>query len=136
MRKPNSELLEYMQQVSLRADVESAYHQREKIYAARLQQLAESPDRVMIPLQVLQLGDLGICAIPFEVFTETGLEIKQRSPSRDTFTIELANGSYGYLPTPEQHQLGGYETWMGTNRVEEQASVKIVERLMSLFDTP
>ena len=29
----------------------------------------------------------------------------------DTFTIGLANGYGGYLPTAEQHQLGGYETW-------------------------
>ena len=25
--------------------------------------------------------------------------------------IELANGYNGYLPTPQQHALGGYETW-------------------------
>ena len=30
--------------------------------------------------------------------------------SAHTFLIELANGSYGYLPPPNQHELGGYET--------------------------
>ena len=49
------------------------------------------------------------------------------------FTIELANGWYGYLPTPEQHELGGYETWLGTNRVEVHASRKIVAALVDLF---
>ena len=49
------------------------------------------------------------------------------------FTIELANGSYGYLPTPEQHELGGYETWLGTNRVETEASRKIVAQILKLF---
>lgn len=49
--------------------------------------------------------------------------------------IELANGSYGYLPTPKQHKSGGYETWLGTNRVEEESSTKIVPKLMSLFNT-
>jgi hypothetical protein len=47
--------------------------------------------------------------------------------------MELANGGYGYLPTPEQHKLGGYETWLGTNKVEEQASVKIVDALLEMF---
>ncbi len=32
----------------------------------------------------------------------------QSSPK---FATELANGYNGYLPTPEQHALGGYETW-------------------------
>ena len=45
------------------------------------------------------------------MFVEIGLEIKKKSPLKPTFTIELANGYNGYLPTPEQHELGGYETW-------------------------
>ena len=71
--------------------------------------------------------------MPFEAFTEIGLEIKARSPFPDTFTIELANGGYGYLPTPAQHALGGYETWLGTNRVETGASDMIVAKLLELL---
>ena len=58
--------------------------------------------------------------------------MKARSPFRRSFTMELANGGYGYLPTPEQHKLGGYETWLGTNKVEVQASVKIVDALLEM----
>ena len=78
-------------------------------------------------------SELGIAAIPFEVFSEIGLELKARSPLKPSFTIELANGGYGYLPTPEQHKLGGYETWLGTNKVEVQSSVKIVNALLEMF---
>jgi hypothetical protein len=95
----------------------------------------EWPDDVNIILQAFRIGDLGVAAIPFEVFTQTGLNIKKKSPFKSTFTIELANGSYGYLPTPEQHKLGGYETWLSTNTVETDASEKIVAELMSLFST-
>lgn len=104
-------------------------------YAKRILDLAESPDEVSVPLQTLAIGDLGIAAIPFEVFAETGLEIKAKTPFKPAFTISQANGSYGYLPTPEQHKVGGYETWLGSNRVEEQASVKIVDTLLDLFVT-
>ena len=38
-----------------------------------------------------------------------------------------------YLPTPEQHELGGYETWLGTNRVEKQAAVKVTRALLDLL---
>ncbi|MGB1927353.1 MAG: hypothetical protein ACPHL6_12520, partial [Rubripirellula sp.] len=72
---------------------------------------------------------------PFETFAEIGLELKEASPFDDTFTIELANDSRGYLPTPRQHELGGYETWMGTNRVEKQASEKITETLLKMLQT-
>ncbi len=91
------------------------------------------PDEVSIPLQVLRIGEVGIAAIPFEVFVESGLALKDKSPFPRTFVIELANGSYGYLPTPRQHELGGYETWLGTNLVERQASEKIEEKLLQMF---
>ena len=84
-------------------------------------------------LASIQIGDLAIAAIPFEVFVEIGLEIKQKSPFADSFTIELANDSNGYLPTPRQHKLGGYETWMGTNRVQFDASERISETILELM---
>jgi neutral ceramidase len=63
------------------------------------------------------------------VFAEIGLEIKRRSPLRPTFSIELANGCDGYLPTPEQHALGGYETWAATSSfLEVEASRKAARR--------
>lgn len=69
---------------------------------------------------------MGIVAIPCEVFAEIGLEIKRRSPLQPTFTVELANGCDGYLPTPEQHALGGYETWRATSSyLEVEASRQI-----------
>jgi neutral ceramidase len=83
--------------------------------------------------QAVWIGDLGIATIPFETFAETGLELKARSPFQPTFTMELANGGYGYLPTPEQHALGGYETWLGTSKVEVQATTKIVNALLEMF---
>jgi len=134
-RKPTPEMRKHFEEVAARSKDDSAGHRRETIYASRIQKLDDAPDVVEVPLQVLKIGGLGISAIPFETFAETGLEIKDRSPFMEAFTIELANGSFGYLPTPEQHRLGGYETWLGTNFVEEKASTKIVESLMKLSNS-
>ena len=120
--------------VLARPATEHPVHRLEKAYAERTLSAVNWPETLSIPLQFVRLGGLGIAAIPFEVFTETGLEIKAKSPFPDTFTIELANGGYGYLPTPEQHELGGYETWLGTNRVEREASRKIVATLQGLME--
>ena len=77
------------------------------------------------------IGDLGISAIPCEVFTATGLALKERTPFEATFTIELANGYHGYLPTPRQHELGGYETWRArSSYLEEKASEVVLEQLL------
>jgi len=134
VRKPTPEMLARFDELELAGWPAEKNKRHEETYAARVRKLAASPDTVTIPLQTLRIGDIGIAAIPFETFAETGLEIKEKGPLKHTFTIELANGSYGYLPTPEQHELGGYETWMGTNNVETEASVKIVETLLGLFD--
>jgi len=134
VRKPTPDLLKLANELQQDESNKSRHHSREKIYAERWLALAQAPDVVEIPLQVLRLGEVGIAAIPFEVFVEIGLEIKDRSPFDRTFTIELANGSYGYLPTPRQHRLGGYETWLGTNRVETGASEKITKSVLEMFE--
>ena len=105
-----------------------------KAYAKRVLEHSKRDATTDIKLQAIRIGELGITAIPFEVFVEIGLEIKKRSPLESTFTIELANGGGGYLPTPKQHALGGYETWLTTNRVEVDASRKITETLLELLE--
>jgi hypothetical protein len=127
-------MLDYAQKVLTKPESETPVHRLEKTYAERTIQMDKWPENIDVIMQTFRIGDLGIAAIPFEVFTEIGLEIKAKSPFKPSFTIELANGSYGYLPTPEQHQLGGYETWMGTNKVEKEASQKIVTEILKLFN--
>ncbi|AGA30816.1 neutral/alkaline non-lysosomal ceramidase N-terminal domain-containing protein [Singulisphaera acidiphila] len=133
VRKPTEAQRDYALKVLAKPANAKPTGPHERAYADRVLLLYDSPSEVQVLLQTFRLGDLGIAAIPFEVFTESGLEIKQKSPFKPSFTIELANGSYGYLPTPRHHALGGYETWMGTNKVEVEASEKIVKTLLDLF---
>ena len=105
-----------------------------EVYAREGVLLDRYPATVPVVLQVIKIGDLRIAAIPCEVFAEIGLEIKKRISPKPAFTIELANGYNGYLPTPEQHALGGYETWRArSSYLEVGASPKIVSALMELF---
>ena len=70
-------------------------------YAHRTLALANGPREEKIILQALRLGEVGITSIPCEVLCEIGLTLKAQSPlPQATFTIELANGHNGYLPTP------------------------------------
>lgn len=133
VRKPDEAMRNHFKKVMAQPEDKPLHHRYERTYAARVKALDEGPDEIQIPLQVLRIGDLGIAAIPFEVFTEIGLDIKENAAFADAFTIELANSSHGYLPTPRQHKLGGYETWMGTNRVQLDASERITKTILDLM---
>jgi hypothetical protein len=112
----------------------SALISAEQVYARETVLIKDYPKQVPLIIQAMRIGDLGIAAIPCEVFAETGLAIKQQSPFQQTFTIELANGYNGYLPTPEQHKLGGYETWRArSSYLETDAAPKILDTVMALF---
>jgi hypothetical protein len=132
-RKPTPEQLRFAR-AALEEPDEKKLPLRAKAYAQRALALAEGPEFAHLKLQALRIGPMGIAAIPCEVFTETGLTIKELSPLRPAFTIELANGHYNYLPTPRHFDLGGYETWLGTNTLERDASVKITREILSLLE--
>jgi hypothetical protein len=105
-----------------------------EVYAREAFHLDNEPEREL-KLQAIRVGDLGITAIPNEVYAITGLKIKGQSPFDLTMNVELANGSEGYIPPPEQHALGGYTTWPArTAGLEVQAEPKIVEGVLGLLE--
>lgn len=105
-----------------------------EIYAIEQIMLDAEPQREL-KLQAARIGDVGITAIPNEVFGITGIKLKLQSPLPMTFNIELANGAEGYIPPPEQHKLGGYTTWPArTAGLEADAEPKIVETLLTLLE--
>ena len=105
-----------------------------EVYAREAIFLHEQQGTSLI-LQALRIGDIGITAIPNEVYALTSLKLKAYSPLRPTVNIELANGSEGYLPPPEQHPLGGYNTWPARSAsLEVNAEPKIVETVVRMFE--
>ena len=76
--------------------------------------LAETRNRNPVEnceISVVAIGSSAIVMAPFELFVELGLEIKSKSPFKNTIIIELANGYSGYVPTEKAFSRpGGYET--------------------------
>ena len=101
-------------------------------YAGRVQRLAQASPETKLPVQIFKIGEVCIGTSPCETFAETGMEFRERNPFAKSFMIELANGYYGYMPTPRHFELGGYETWPGTNYLEPQASVKVMDALLEM----
>ncbi len=134
VRRPDAE--EVARAVKLLAEAgPGPWTEQRLIYANETLDMAKYPATVQVKLQAIRIGGLGIVSSPCETFVETGLAIKKRSPLKLTFTIELANGYNGYLPTPEQHALGGYETWRAkSSYLAVDAATQIQETLLGLLD--
>ncbi len=103
-----------------------------RVYAERTLALVDLPDTTTVPVQVLAIGDARIGTMPCEVFCEIGLEFRQKVKSQPAFMVSLNHGYFGYLPTPKHHDLGGYETWLGTNRLEREASTILLGQLIEM----
>lgn len=90
-------------------------------------------DEVIV--QALRIGDIAIATTPTETYALTALKLKLLSPLANTMVLDLANGAHGYIPPPEQHVLGGYNTWPARSaRLEVQAEPKIVEAALQLLE--
>lgn len=105
-----------------------------EIYARESLMLRDFPDKVAMKLQAVRIGDFSIVSLPTETFVEIGLQLKKESPFQQQMVVELANGYNGYLPTPQQHLWGGYETWRArSSYLETEASPIIVKHLQEML---
>jgi hypothetical protein len=133
VRKPTAEDMRRAEGILARVQ-DKVLRTPEEVYARETVLLAKYPEEVMVPLQAMRIGDAALAAIPCEVFVEIGLELKRTSPFPVTAVVSLANGYNGYLPTPEHHALGGYETWRArSSYLEVQASVTITRTLQEML---
>ncbi|MGI6416296.1 MAG: hypothetical protein ACOX1P_11555 [Thermoguttaceae bacterium] len=133
VRRPDEERMRWARDV-LAGKWDKPAHAWRDVYARNALELAKFPPTVSPKFQAIRIGDLGIASNPNEMFAETGLEIKEQSPLQAAFNIQLANGYNGYLPTPEQHALGGYTTWPAVSSyLEIDASSKIRDHLLRLL---
>jgi neutral ceramidase len=63
-----------------------------------------------VEVQVIALGkEVAWVSLPGEVFVELGLAIKKQSPFANTFVVELANESIGYIPDRRSYAEANYE---------------------------
>jgi len=133
-RVPSKQRLEWAQRMVAEMgdrlpETQPEIYAREQVYLDQLQE-------TKLILQAIQIGDIGIVTTPCETYALTGLKLKLQSPYANTMVIELANGGEGYIPPPEQHHMGGYNTWAARSAgLEVQAEPKIVAKNLELLET-
>ena len=132
-RTPDSQLLEWSRNIVNSFGDRLPKDQRE-VYA-REQLLLHAARETEVVVQALRIGSVAIATTPTETYAVTGLKIKAASPLTDTMVIELANGGDGYIPPPEQHAFGGYNTWPARSAgLQVDAEPRITQAAIRLLE--
>lgn len=89
----------------------------------------------LVEISIVSFNNTVILMLPFELFVEYGIEIKQNSKWENTIIIELANGYSGYVPTEEAFKRkGGYETLtLGSSKLIPEAGKIIIKNVSELM---
>jgi neutral ceramidase len=126
----------------LQADgIPDAQYAKNWIEMHRTQDMIDS-----LEVMVIRIGDAAFVGLPGEMFTEFGIDIKAKSPCKNTIVMGLTNDEKGYFPTKESFTQGpkgfkpmitGYETTPGTTKYEigagEKLTASAINQLKTLF---
>ena len=65
-------------------------------------------------IHVIRFGDIAIATNPYELFLDYGNRIRARSRAKQTILIQLACGSFGYLPTERAENGSHYSAYVSS----------------------
>ncbi len=65
-------------------------------------------------IHIIRFDDIAIATNPFELFLNYGNQIRARSKAKQTFLIQLACGSNGYLPTEKAEKGSHYSAYVSS----------------------
>ncbi len=80
----------------------------------KVQQLINT---VEIEVHIARFGDVAFATNPFELFLDYGNQIRARSFAKQTFLIQLACGTAGYLPTEKAENGSHYSAYVSSGCV-------------------
>ena len=72
---------------------------------------AEKSEPIDTEIQLFRWNDIALCMNAFEMYYQTGFEIKRLSPFRYTFPVGNTNSLVGYVVPQEEFEYGGYNAF-------------------------
>ena len=81
-------------------------------------------------VHIIRLGTIAIATNPFELFLDYGNQIKCRSLAEQTFLVQLANGTEGYLPTEKAERGGHYSAFISSGQVGHIGGEQLVRETL------
>ncbi len=136
MRRELEEQPERNQKPNWYKDITPVYwHLARALRVMMRYELQQTDPTLSVPVHVVRIGDLAIATNPFELYLDYGMQIKARSKSVQTFTVQLANGYYRYLPTERSVERGAYGAIPESNEADPAGGRQLVERTLALIES-
>ncbi len=85
-----------------------------------------------IELHVIRLGDVAFATNPFELYLDYAMRIQARSRAGQTFLVQIANGTGGYLPS-QKAVAKHYGGLAADNLVGPEGGQLLVERTLEII---
>ncbi len=103
------------------------------IHAGTLARYEMQKTIVTFPIEIhfVRLGNIAFATNPFELFLNYGNRIRARSAARQTFLIQLANGSYGYLPTARAENGSHYSAYVSSGYTGHEGGELLVRETLT-----
>ena len=93
-------------------------------------ELQKKVDVFPIEVHIVKFGDIAIATNPFELFLDYGNKIRARSKAKQTFLIQLACGSNGYLPTEKAEKGGHYSAYVSSGYTGHEGGELLVRETL------
>jgi len=105
---------------------------RMHIYAGTIAryQAQHTIDTYPIEVHVLRLGDVAFATNPYELFLDYGNKIRARSRAKQTFLVQLACGSWGYLPTEKAERGSHYSAYVSSGTTGHEGGDLLVRKTL------
>lgn len=88
-----------------------------------------SAEPVPTELHVIRIGEMVVTTSPFELFLDYALQMKARSPAKQTAVVQLAGRGF-YLPTERAVRGGSYGAFPVVSAVGPRGGAELVERIL------
>ncbi len=92
--------------------------------------MQETQDIAEAEVHIIRLGNIAIATNPYEIFLDYGNQIKARSAAEQTFLVQLANGSDGYVPTKKAEKGGHYSAFISSGTIGHQGGEQLVRETL------
>ena len=93
-------------------------------------QLQEVMETLDTEVHIIRMGSIAIATNPFELFLDYGNQIKARAKCEQTFLVQLANGTEGYLPTEKAEKGGHYSAFIASGQVGHIGGEQLVRETL------
>lgn len=85
-------------------------------------------------IHIIRFDDVAIATNPFELFLDYGNQIRARSKAKQTFLIQLAGGTGGYLPTVTAEKGGHYSAYVSSGTTGHEGGELLVSKTLDTIN--